>query len=133
LPVSPGIETTSGDGQQSAHYPDVKFLAVFFDKHESYRLSGAKPVLSGAEVMATTFFRISRSCRNMAFSRSNSRIRFDSSAADLEPFVRLLPSFWFLRHLDNKPGVMPNSRSTAAADLPLDSKNAMASNLNSSG
>jgi hypothetical protein len=40
--VSPGIETTSGDGQQPAHYPDVKFLTVFFDEHESYRLSGAK-------------------------------------------------------------------------------------------
>src|ERR1051326_2617474 len=63
--LAPGVEAANRDPQDPAHDADLPLPQGGLDKAET--------VFYGCEKMATAFFKISRSWRNISFSRRNRR------------------------------------------------------------
>src|SRR5690554_2252856 len=112
LSVAPGVVATPGDLQDAAHdaYGVVGLLAI--DEPEDY----LRLLVSSAKKTAA-FFRISRSSRNILFSR---RSRF-SSARSSAARPGLAPSAMSLRftHSRSEFELTPRSSATCCRALPL--------------
>jgi hypothetical protein len=111
-PFSPNIIAARRYVQHPTHERYHKFLSVILDKLVSHRFGLLK--------MATVFFRMSLSCRRIAFSFSKCRILSCSGINLPFPGKAFCPFlFCFRFYLDSKPGVIPSSFSIADALLPL--------------